>query len=153
MNIYLIRHGEAECDGTSEKVLTQNGRRNLECLIKYLDNFDIRLDYIVSSPLTRAQQTAEYFKKYLNNTNNIFSDNILSPGCSTEDIISLSISLDSENVAFVGHQPDMSRHLAKLISDSKANTSFAPGTTAKVFFDHRIIKGEGLLDFLVPAKK
>lgn len=152
MNIYLIRHGEAENQGSMEKVLSENGRKNLENLVDYLDNFDIRLDYLVSSPLTRAKQTAEYFKKYLNNTNNLFTDNVLSPGCTTEDIISLAISLDTENIAFVGHQPDMSRHLSKMISSSSANTSFGPGAVARVFFDYKIEKGEGILDFLIQAK-
>ena len=152
MNIYLIRHGEADNRGSTEKVLTENGKKSLENLINYLDNFDIRLDYLVSSPLTRAKQTAEYFKRFLNNTNNLFSDNVLSPGCSTEDIISLAISLDSENIAFVGHQPDMSRHLSKMISTSSANTSFSPGAIARVFFDYKIEKGEGILDFLIQAK-
>lgn len=152
MNIYLIRHGEADNQGSVDKVLTLKGKQNLERLINYLDNFDIRFDYLVSSPILRAKQTAEYFKKYLNNTNNFFSDNILAPGCSTEDIISLAISLDAENVAFVGHQPDMSRHLSKMISSSFANTSFSPGAIARVFFDYKIEKGEGILDFLIQAR-
>ncbi len=152
MNIYLIRHGEASGDGTEEKSLTDNGRKSLENLINYIDNYNIRFDYLIFSPLLRARQTAEYFKKYLNNTNNFFSDETLFPGCLTENLLQFAISLDSENIAFVGHQPDMSRHLSKMLSQDFVNTSFLPGTIAKVFFDYKIAKGEGVLDFLIPAK-
>ena len=61
MKILLVRHGAA-ADGEFPELLrplTPEGRRSVKRLARSLDRSRLRIDAIVSSPLTRAVQTAE----------------------------------------------------------------------------------------------
>lgn len=63
MKIYLIRHGETELNkqrrlqGQSDILLNDNGRRLAEITGRALSN--VPFDYVFSSPLKRAYETAE----------------------------------------------------------------------------------------------
>ena len=63
MKIYLIRHGETELNkqrrlqGQSDILLNENGRRLAEITGRALSN--VPFDYVFSSPLKRALETAE----------------------------------------------------------------------------------------------
>jgi len=68
MKLYLIRHGESEANkkgvhNTPEVKLTKDGVRQARAIAKRLKNMGI--DFIYSSPLTRARQTAEAVSKSL----------------------------------------------------------------------------------------
>ncbi len=60
MEIRLIRHGEAEVKG-KDSILTELGKKQSKKLADYLNTLDI--DYVISSTLTRAKQTASYYLK------------------------------------------------------------------------------------------
>src|SRR3990167_5845669 len=69
MKLYLIRHGESEANkkrvhNTPAVKLTKEGLDQARAIAKRLKNFDI--DFIYSSPLIRARQTAEAISKSLN---------------------------------------------------------------------------------------
>lgn len=63
MELYLIRHGIAEERTPSikdeERVLTKEGRQKTEKVAQRLVKLDLHFDLILTSPLARAQQTAE----------------------------------------------------------------------------------------------
>ncbi len=61
MNVLLVRHGAAADGGFPEvlRPLTPEGRKSVKRLARSIDKSGIRIDAIVSSPLTRAVQTAE----------------------------------------------------------------------------------------------
>ncbi len=61
MRIVLVRHGEAEDDPYPEilRPLTPGGRKNVRRLAREIASLDLPVDRILSSPLTRAVQTAE----------------------------------------------------------------------------------------------
>ncbi len=63
MELYLIRHGIAE-EATNdikdeERRLTKEGRQKTEKVAQRLKKLGLRFDLIVTSPLVRAQQTAD----------------------------------------------------------------------------------------------
>jgi phosphohistidine phosphatase len=156
MNIYLIRHAKAEPASYPKKdkdrKLTKDG---IETLYKstiawksYISNFD----YIFASPFVRAVQTAEIISKSFNCSNKIVAENMLSPGSSTNSIIHFAASFNTENIAFVGHQPDMSNHISKLVSSSVINLNFSPASIAKISFNSKPIEGKGRLEFLLPPQ-
>lgn len=63
MELYLIRHGIAE-ERTAdiqdeERVLTKEGRQKTEKVAERLVKLGLEFDLIVTSPLSRARQTAE----------------------------------------------------------------------------------------------
>lgn len=67
LQLYIVRHGETEWNtakrlqGWQNSSLTENGIEGAKLLSKSLK--DIRFDFIYSSPLTRALDTANYIKK------------------------------------------------------------------------------------------
>ena len=67
-----------------------------------------------------------------------------------EDIIELAGTLELEDMAFVGHQPDFSNHISKLISGSEVSIKMKAGAIAKVNSAKEIKMNKGILEFLLP---
>src|SRR4028118_219163 len=63
VHVYLIRHGIAaepeEYDTDSERPLTKEGERKTRKIAQRLYELEIQFDLILTSPLLRAQQTAQ----------------------------------------------------------------------------------------------
>ena len=57
-----------------------------------------------------------------------------------------------EDIAFVGHQPDLSEHLEVLIADQSINISIKPSTIAKISFEGKVKPQRGTLKYLLPTK-
>ena len=67
MNLYLVRHGDAEHDGDdSLRPLSARGREEVERLGAYLAARGVRVAEIRHSPKLRAAQTAEILSSALN---------------------------------------------------------------------------------------
>ena len=154
MNIYLIRHGEAEQTSEGkpheERALTANGIEIINLSIdlwkKYVDNFDI----ILSSPLKRAKQTAQILTKVFKSEFNVTEEICLLNGDITEDLLSIARSLDLNDIAMVGHQPDLGIHIVRMIGSSDANFNIPPAAIAKIYFKERPAVGKGVLEILLP---
>ena len=157
MNIYLIRHGEAEKSAIGlkdfDRHLTQQGRIRLIQTAENWKNYFDKFDFIVASPFLRAVQTAEIIKEVFYLPEEIIVDKKLAPGCKTESIIELATSLVGEEIAFIGHQPDLGEHASNLISLKGANIEFKKGAIAKISFENKIRLGKGTLEFLIPPSK
>lgn len=103
MTIYLIRHGEAAqaWDEASDPVLSINGIEQSKFLAKqYLPILSNKEFQLISSPLARAQQTAQPFQKRLNSPviiNKNFAE-IPSPGVSLKDRRNWLKSLFTKNI-------------------------------------------------------
>jgi phosphohistidine phosphatase len=155
MNLYLIRHSIAEKISLDKKdfdrELSEHGRsvlaNSIECWKHYCEHIDV----IYSSPLIRAVQTAEIISSNLQNTPKIIKDNVLGSGGRTADLIDLLNSIEFENIAIVGHQPDLSYHVNNFCGNGTFNLSFPPPTIAKIEFDNVIKYGKGRLAFLIPS--
>lgn len=156
MNIYFIRHGEAEDSSFTkldfDRELTNEGRIKLERAAQNWKNLVPHFDQIISSPLTRALQTAEIIVQVYNYSKKLIVDKKLGLGSDTLDIIEIANSLKAMNIAFVGHEPDFSRHVSSLISNSGANINYKKGMIAKISFHGKVRIGSGQLEFLIPTK-
>ncbi|PJB00202.1 MAG: phosphohistidine phosphatase SixA [Ignavibacteria bacterium CG_4_9_14_3_um_filter_36_18] len=156
MNIYIVRHGDAEKSSLSKKdsqrELTIKGKVNLNKAANGWKNLISHVDHIVSSPYLRAKQTAEIIARNLGFEGNIILNEKLKSGSSTEDLVMLANSLSGEDIIFIGHEPDCSEHLSKLISSSEIFVNFQKGMIAKVSFNNRVRKGKGMLEFVIPVK-
>lgn len=155
MNIYLIRHGDAERISAEKKdadrELTQQGKIKLQAAVLNWGNLIKGFDFIVTSPLVRAIQTSNIIAKQYNASDKILIDRKLSPGCDADDIAEIANSLGGEEIAFVGHQPDMSEILSELVSSKGAYIEFKKGAVAKVSFGSKVKAASGTLEFLIPA--
>lgn len=156
MNIYLIRHGDAEkASGNlkdSERSLTADGKAKILNASKNWKLLIPSFTHIISSPLVRSVQTAEIIADVYELSGKIIIDKRLSPGGSTEDLIDCSAEISGRDMAFVGHEPDFSEHVSLLISNSGASIEFKKGMIAKISFDGKVKMGRGVLEFLIPVK-
>ena len=154
MNIYLIRHGEAEQTSEGkpheERVLTTNGieiiKSSVELWKKFIKNFDI----ILTSPLKRAKQTATILSNSFQSEFDVVEEIILLNGGLTEDLLSVVRSLNLNDIAMVGHQPDLGIHVARMIGTIDSNFIIPPAAIAKIHFEERPVIGKGVLEFLLP---
>ncbi|MEO8398304.1 MAG: phosphohistidine phosphatase SixA [Ignavibacteriaceae bacterium] len=155
MNIYLIRHGDAENSSSeikdSERKLTAKGKEKMGKAVAGWKNIITHFDYVISSPFLRALQTAKIIAKaYEIDEHKLIIDKRLKSGSTTEDVIEISNAFEAEDIAFVGHQPEFAEHVSKLVSDSGAYFEFKKGAIAKIVFFNKVKEGKGSLEFLIP---
>ena len=123
MNIYIIRHAIAVDAATSdyedsERPLTDKGRKKMRQIAKSLRNLGVEFDLILSSPYTRARETAEILADVFKIRDRIaFSDNLI-PLQNPELLISeINEKHSVDSLALVGHEPHLSTLIGLLISD------------------------------------
>lgn len=154
MNIYLIRHGEAEPSNelTSDidRRLTQEGILILKSSMAIWKNFLQHFDLVISSPLKRAIQTAAIIKEFFSVNHDEITDYCLLNGGRTEEIINLAETLGVEDLALIGHQPDLADHIAKFIGIEDFKAKLKPGTIVKISFTGNPKIGDGKLELLIP---
>ncbi|OGU75395.1 MAG: phosphohistidine phosphatase SixA [Ignavibacteria bacterium RBG_16_34_14] len=156
MNLYLIRHGDAEpispTKSDHKRELTPKGkgsiRKAAEGWKKIIKSFDI----IAASPLTRAVQTAEIIVEVFNYKEKVITDKRITSGAKFEDFKDFIKSFDEDVIAIVGHEPDMSRHLSALVSSSGSYVEFKKGSIAKIKFEGKVRASGGTLEFLIPSE-
>lgn len=155
MILYFLRHGLAEdrlvwSGDDSLRPLTRQGvklmEREADALMPLLS--DLKL--IVTSPLTRAYQTAEIVAKKLSLTGNLIKDQRLSPGFDQHQLgLILDDHTDQELIMLVGHEPDFSLTISSIIGGG--NLVCKKGGLARVdLFSRSPLAGE--LVWLVPSK-
>ncbi len=154
INFYFIRHSIAEPANNKiidkERRLTVEGKRILEYSAEYFKKYIHSIDIIVSSPIYRAIETSEIIRKIFKVEKEIIEDNSLLNGGNIEELLLLGESLAMKNIAMVGHQPDISQHISKLICSSEAGFKIPPASIAKISFDGNPSLGKGVLEFLLP---
>jgi phosphohistidine phosphatase len=141
VNIYILRHGIAVERGTpdfkndAERPLTPKGRRQLRKTAGAMKKMGLCFDLILSSPFSRAKQTAEIvaerlkLKKWLK-----FSDELKPDGNSNKLFLQLGeLKPAPENILIVGHEPYLSRTISLLVSgDENMVIDFKKGGLCKL---------------------
>src|SRR5215468_2287284 len=120
MNLYILRHGLAEelTAGSSmndaERSLTEKGERKVKKITKAMRKLELDFDLILSSPYTRARQTAEIVCRKLKPRGELeFSDTLIPAGSLKKLIAFIEDNYAKlEDILLVGHEP----HLSSLIS-------------------------------------
>jgi phosphohistidine phosphatase len=155
MNIYLIRHadavplGEGHFAHDADRPLTSKGHEQTKLVAKALHHRGIELGVIVSSPLMRAQQTAEGLHHGLSPAPELQTCADLALGGKPKKLTRFVRALGQQAVALVGHQPDLGAYAAWLIGSKKAHIDLAKAGVACISFAEEPRKGEGVLQWLV----
>ncbi len=156
MNLYLIRLSIAEKPSPSKSDLNREvTNEGINLMIKgskFLKMIAPELRLILSSPYLRAFQTAEIISNAFDNKINLIKEINLAAGCSTSTLIEIISSYDEENIAVVGHQPDISNHISSLTSNENINLVYSPATISKLRFESRIGFNKGFLEILLPSE-
>jgi phosphohistidine phosphatase len=153
VRIHLLRHAHAGAsyawDGDDAlRPLTAKGRRQAERLGAFLQAHDVRPDVVVSSPLVRAQQTAEIVATTLDMT--VKTDARLAVAFGKSELWAMLDDLGAREPMFVGHDPDFSSLLTYLID--AAGVSMKKGALATVELNSKVSDGDGELCWLLPPE-
>ena len=124
MDLYILRHAIAAESGSpayeddSQRPLTPRGSAKMKRIASGLCHMQVEFDFILSSPLVRARQTAEIVAK----TYDLKDKLVLTPALLPEAPGSQIINEINEkyanykNVVLIGHQPHLNTLISMLIS-------------------------------------
>lgn len=140
MDIYILRHGKAEerssnIKSDTKRNLTVTGIKELEEIVRGIKNFGISFDYVISSPLVRAIQTAEIAAKYLFDKKKKITiwDELKPESSVSETQKKITNFSPSAKILLVGHEPHLSSLITSMISDdSDVNISLKKGGFAHI---------------------
>ena len=161
MNLYIIRHAWAEQRDSarwpddSERPLTSEGMARFRKMLGLLRGRELELSLIATSPYVRCDQTARLTSEAFNPPVPVEELEALEPGSNLAAMVEWTnarIAEGNENIAWVGHAPDVDHLAAYLIGDGRSFLRFAKGAIALIRFDDRIVPGEGELRWLVTGK-
>lgn len=150
---YIMRHGIAVSRGSAgfsddtKRPLTPEGKDKMKDISAGLKRAGFDVDWIVSSPLARAEQTAKIVAESLGGNIPLDLCDALSPGGSAEALIAfLAKRPNRKRVLVVGHEPDLSEMAARLLGAGRhANLTFKKGGCCLLIFDTFPPKSPGRL--------
>jgi phosphohistidine phosphatase len=157
MDIYLIRHADAlaldaaNSGSDAERPLSSTGQEQARKVAEGLRRHGVRLNYLVTSPLVRAQQTAE---EALRNWSEDAVPQLrvcedLAPGGKRRRVTRFLGGLGAEAVGVVGHQPDLGEYGGWLLGHRKCPLDLAKAGVALIRCENGPGKGRGTLVWLV----
>jgi phosphohistidine phosphatase len=123
MRLYLLRHGPAADRNAfpgpdPDRPLTSEGRKQVRTVARALRSLDLEIDRILSSPYTRARDTAAIVAHTLDlDQHPEFSDAL----CADVAALTLLAALTRlrprpDNLLLVGHEPQLSQFASLLLS-------------------------------------
>lgn len=132
--IYIMRHGIAEergrgGPGDEQRKLTAEGREKTREIAKGLKRVGFAVDWIVTSPLLRAAETAEIVRDTLKLDAPFDRCDALRPGLNTAELMKfLGARSERKSVLLVGHEPDLGSLAASLLGAKEGtNLGFKKG--------------------------
>jgi phosphohistidine phosphatase len=156
MDLYLIRHAdalplEAANTGTdAERPLSVTGQEQTRTVAEGLRRRGVRLNHLITSPLVRAQQTAEgILRQWQDEVPELRVCDDLSPGGKRKRLTRFLGSLGGEAVGLVGHQPDLGEFGGWLLGHRKKPIDLAKAGVALIRCEDGPGKGRGTLVWLV----
>ena len=156
MTIYFLRHASAGKGMMNPKKderrpLDDEGILQARYIGRLLANLDVQVDQIISSPLTRARQTASLVANELAFESAVQMEDALRPDAEFEQFQEMVARYRKyEAVMVVGHNPSLSEFLGKSVGGGGSATQidFKKGAVAKVEVSGR----NGSLQWLVTPK-
>jgi len=126
--LYFLRHGVAferdEWTGDNDvlRPLTDDGITTMQHEAKFLKQMKLKLDIVITSPLVRAQETAKLVTDIL--SVKLDESSLLKPGFDGTALKTLLKQYaDSKSIMIVGHEPDFSRVISKVIGGGSVEMS------------------------------
>ena len=133
MELYLLRHGEAEPHSADDarRQLTAKGKRDVRAVCRRAWTAKARPRILLTSPLIRAKETASIAAEVLE-VKKVVETRALLPGASPEMLWQELAKLpEGEQVLLAGHEPAMSR-LAGFLLGGRAAVDFKKGALMRI---------------------
>lgn len=150
LEVWIMRHGEAadpdQAASDAERALTELGRRQVAGLARWLMARTAPPERILHSSLKRARQTANIFAEEFQSADLLQESPTMSPGMTAQRLLQELAATTDSRVLCVGHQPDIGRCVAEMISGGRF--TIPPGFCAAVTFSGPIAVGAGSLQWV-----
>ena len=156
MEIYLLRHGDAEDslripDG--ERSLTGEGRKKLGRILLRARDAGAGASLILSSPLRRALETAELAAGLLGTQAQIMKTNALLPEAAPNEVwAEIRTHRDERQLLLAGHEPLLSQAAAYLLGAPAAQIEMRKGSLARIDLEQSGPQPHGVLRWLLSAE-
>ena len=145
MIVYFVRHasaGQRKNDPAKDekRALDDSGVEQCGLVGRALAAVDAHVDAVVSSPLKRASQTASLVANELSYEGRLVLDDALRPEATFAQFRELLNRHErAEAIMVVGHNPNLSEFLGRLLGGASAEAAFdlKKGAVAKVEVDRR----------------
>jgi phosphohistidine phosphatase len=155
MLLYIVRHAYAGQHGDPRypddalRPLTKKGQKRFRRVVKKLTAHGWAPTLVATSPLLRCRQTADEICARVCPTPRLAELPALEPGSQLAPLVAWSNEQGAEEIAWVGHAPDVDRLAAALLDSRDGALRFAKGTVAAIQFDGEIAPGLGELRWFV----
>jgi phosphohistidine phosphatase len=155
MEIYVLRHGEAEEKESgqtdADRKLTPKGKQDLKAVLKLARKADTAPNVILTSPLRRAQETAAIAAEVLG-CKNVFETLNLLPGASPE-LVWKEIGTDYkvEEILLAGHLPHLGS-LIGLLLEASVMVDVKKSSLVRIATQGRLGPPRGVLKWMITAK-
>ncbi len=164
MNLLLIRHAiardraEFAPAGAVESAddlrpLTDEGKKKMRRAARGLRAVVPSIELVATSPLVRAVATGAILEEaYADSRPQPALREIdeLRPGAEADELLAWLDLQSADPIALVGHEPDLSALLARLVGAPRPFHPFRKGGAACVAFPGRVEAGAGTLIWLLP---
>ncbi len=158
MDLFILRHGEAGRRSStirddSKRTLTEEGEKEIIDISKGVEDLGIEFDYIFTSPLLRARQTAEVISKIVTSKNQIKELDELKPEGNKLQLYNKLSNLKQDSVILiVGHEPYLSELVGEAISNEGCKIDLKKGGLARIRVLTILPKLKGELRWLLTPK-
>ena len=153
MNLYLMRHANAGMHRANplldkKRGLIKEGKDQCMLMARVLNALKIQVDVIVSSPLKRALQTAQFVGTELGYDGKVEISTALLPDADYPAFQQLLAKYaNREGVLAVGHNPNIFQFLGKLVTgNGGANLRLRKGAIARIDLERHPPQVQWLLD-------
>jgi phosphohistidine phosphatase len=157
MEIYILRHGIAVERGTAgykkdaDRPLTKEGKEKMQQIAEAMLALDLKFDLILSSPYTRAEQTAKIVAEEVGQE--VTFTDFLKPDGNPLELVREINDEKPQRVLLVGHEPDLSRFVSLLISGgTEAAIELKKGGLCKLTTDNLAFGQCATLNWLLTPK-
>ncbi len=155
MNLYLMRHANAGLrrenpSFDAKRALIKEGKDQCMLMARLLSAMKVQVDLIVSSPLKRALQTAQFVGTELGYEAKVEVSPALAPDADFAAFQQLVEKYaDREDVLMVGHNPNLFKFLGRIITgNGGAGVRMRKGSVARIDMD----KHPPLLQWLIDPR-
>ena len=158
MDIYVLRHGVATERGAagyrrdSDRPLTKEGDEKMHQIAEAMLGMELKFDLILSSPYTRAEQTARIVANELDEE--VTFTEALIPDGSPISLIAEINDEKPQRLLLVGHEPDLSRLISVLVTGGgDAVIDLKKGGLCKLTSDKLVFGQCATLNWLLTPKQ
>ena len=155
MNLFILRHASAGSPRANplldlKRPIDKDGKTQCLQLAHVLNALKLNFDLVVSSPLKRAQQTAQLVATETGYEQKILISNALAPAATFAQFQRLlRDNSASENILVVGHNPNLTQFLSQLLGSGASDSSsvrLRKGSLARVNMQRNTAVLQSLID-------